>query len=215
METAASIKPHHHAYKIGGFRLNSPNSNTKDLVPNGIDNNNNNSCCCCCCNITADIEMITLQAAAAYTSLKDLMPTSPRSPNAPAIACPATACRKDSLRDIPINLKDPLLQHAAWAYLQPAMTPHDHRAHACSFLQNLKHHCSGVFGCFNDVLLVLLNSWFPANDSIRTRRRRRRGGPDDDDEEKQEEDQENAAAPAGGDASSKKTTATTRLAGVH
>lgn len=152
--------------------------------------------------------MITLQAAAAYTSLKDLMPTSPCTPNTPAwsTTSPATATAgKDSLRDIPIHLKDPLLQHAAWAYLQPAMTPHDHRAHARSFLQILKHRCCGVFGCFNDVFLVLLNTWFPANDRIR--RRRRRGGGPDDEEEKEEEDQGNAAAPAR-DASWKKTTKT-------
>lgn len=215
METAAaSIKPHHHHQhtynNIGGFPLNSPNnSNTEALVPNGIGNNCSICCCCCswcCSNISADIEMITLQTAAAYTSLKDLMPASPRSPNTPAIASPANA-RRESLRDIPINLKDPLLQHAAWAYLQPAMTPHDHRGRACSFLQNLKHHCGGVFGCFNDVLLVLLDGWFPANDRIRTRRRRRGGVGADDDEGKQEVDQKNAAAPAS-DASRKKTTTT-------
>ncbi|PSS21771.1 DNA-directed RNA polymerase subunit alpha like [Actinidia chinensis var. chinensis] len=93
----------------------------------------------------ADIEMVALHSLT-YTSLKDLLP-------APAILSPEHS-RKDSWREIPI--RDPLLQHAAWAYLKPmsaAGEPHDR-----SFAANLKDRCLGLFGCFggffNDVVVT-------------------------------------------------------------
>lgn len=98
----------------------------------------------------SDIEMITLQAA--YTSLKDLLPTSPPSSS---VMSPNTT-NKDSWREIPI--KDPLVQHAAWAYLQPmqAVVPSDDR----NFLEKLKEKCRGLFGCIGDVLLIVTRDWF-------------------------------------------------------
>lgn len=91
----------------------------------------------------SDIEMITIPAA--YTSLKDLLPTSP-----------VSLSPKNSWREIPI--KDPLLQHAAWAYLQPmqAVAPSDDR----NLLEKLKEKCCGLFGCIGDVLLIVTRNWF-------------------------------------------------------
>lgn len=93
----------------------------------------------------SDIEMITIQAA--YTSLKDLLPTSPAS---------SSLSPKDSWREIPI--KDPLVQHAAWAYLQPmqAAAPSDDR----NLLEKLTEKCCGLFGCIGDVLLIMTRNWF-------------------------------------------------------
>ncbi|KAA8546133.1 hypothetical protein F0562_020973 [Nyssa sinensis] len=85
-----------------------------------------------------------------YTSLRDLLPASP-----PPIMSP-TYNRGDSWREIPI--KDPLLKHAAWAYLQPMMTPaeSDDRSYFWKLMDKCCGRCGcGLFGCFggffNDV----------------------------------------------------------------
>ncbi|XAR59863.1 hypothetical protein NMG60_11015856 [Bertholletia excelsa] len=83
----------------------------------------------------SDIEMVALQSLT-YTSLKDLLPASP------------TSNRKDSWREI--QIKDPLLQHAAWAYLQPRS-----KASGTSdrnLAGKLKDRCRGLFGCFGEFL---------------------------------------------------------------
>lgn len=61
----------------------------------------------------SDIEMITIQTVS-YTSLKDLLPVSP----AASIASPT---HNSSWQEIPI--RNPLVKHAAMAYLQPMSTP--------------------------------------------------------------------------------------------
>lgn len=81
--------------------------NSAFLLHNGFDNN----------SITtgfqiSDIEMIKLQPAT-YTSLKDLLPASP-----PSIISPSY---NSSWSEIPI--KNPLVKHAALAYLQPMSSP--------------------------------------------------------------------------------------------
>ena len=87
----------------------------------------------------ADIEMVALHSLT-YTSLKDLLPS-------PAISSPVHS-RKDSWREIPI--RDPLLQHAAWAYLQPMSAVGE--SHDQSFAADLKDRCLGLFGCFGGFL---------------------------------------------------------------
>ncbi|KAK4424031.1 DnaJsubfamily C member 10 [Sesamum alatum] len=81
-----------------------------------------------------------------YTSLKDLLPDSP-----PWTASP-TASWKDSWREIPI--KDPLLQHAAWAYLQPVGAELEEHHHWWS---RLTESCCG---CFYGVVLMVFGCWF-------------------------------------------------------
>lgn len=90
----------------------------------------------------SDIEMVTMESQA-YTSLKDLLPESP-----PSVVSP-TSGRKDSWREIP--MKDPLLQQAAWAYLQPAVVQEADR----SFSEKMKEKCAGLFDCFNDVIFAM------------------------------------------------------------
>uniref|UniRef100_A0A0V0GRT9 Putative ovule protein n=1 Tax=Solanum chacoense TaxID=4108 RepID=A0A0V0GRT9_SOLCH len=89
-----------------------------------------------------DVEMVTMESLT-YTSLKDLLPESP-----PSILSPTNG-RKDSWREIP--MKDPLLQHAAWAYLQPTAVA---EADQC-FSEKMKNKCFGLFDCFTDVILGL------------------------------------------------------------
>uniref|UniRef100_A0A9I9EJR6 Uncharacterized protein n=1 Tax=Cucumis melo TaxID=3656 RepID=A0A9I9EJR6_CUCME len=83
-----------------------------------------------------DIEMTPLQS---YTSLKDLLPDSPSPP--PSATSPA-------FDELPI--KNPLVKHAALAYLQPMLTPPT-TAHP-TFLRNLKKH---GFGCIEWLAAVV------------------------------------------------------------
>ncbi|KAG8368056.1 hypothetical protein BUALT_Bualt15G0005700 [Buddleja alternifolia] len=85
-----------------------------------------------------DIEMVALENKS-YTSLKDLISESP-----PAMASPTNT----SWREIP--LKDPLVQHAAWAYLQPMA---EARVDDGRWWRRLEEKCCGMFSCFNDVVL--------------------------------------------------------------
>ncbi|KAL2459940.1 Uncharacterized protein Adt_43360 [Abeliophyllum distichum] len=94
--------------------------------------------------------MVTKDECLSYTSLKDILPASP-----PSIMSPMMT-RMDSWREI--SIKDPLVQHAAWAYLQPMMTACE-EADRGSFFRRIKNKCCGLFGCFNDIVFVV-NSWF-------------------------------------------------------
>ncbi|KAG8364430.1 hypothetical protein BUALT_Bualt19G0128000 [Buddleja alternifolia] len=93
--------------------------------------------------------MIALKTMS-YTSLKDVLPASP-----PSAVSPMT-CRKDSWREIPI--KDPLLQHAAWAYLQPMAAA---RGEDGRWWRKLQEKICGLFGCLNGVVLLVFDGWFP------------------------------------------------------
>lgn len=110
------------------------------LVPNGINRR--------------DIEMISIHHSNHYTSLKDLMPESPPS----STASPTTCCRGDSWREIPI--KDPLLQHAAWAYLQP-MTAERQSEGDRRWWRRFRHKFCWLLSCFNDVVLMVFEGWLP------------------------------------------------------
>ncbi|KAL6963672.1 hypothetical protein U1Q18_034679 [Sarracenia purpurea var. burkii] len=104
----------------------------------------------------ADIEMVAFRALT-YTSLKDILPASPPMPISPLYD------RKDSWREIPI--KDPLLQHAAWAYLQPMSTAQESDDRSCA--AKLKDSCLGLFGCFggllSDVVATTIKMLFSVN----------------------------------------------------
>ncbi|CAA0807697.1 Unknown protein [Striga hermonthica] len=96
-----------------------------------------------------ELEMFAFMSMS-YTSLKDLLPASS------ARAAPPS--RKE------IAMRDPLLQHAAWAYLQPGARGEDARR----WWRKLAGSCGGVFGCLNGVVLVVCKGLFgePA-DNIR------------------------------------------------
>ncbi|KAK1419352.1 hypothetical protein QVD17_28518 [Tagetes erecta] len=87
----------------------------------------------------SDIEMISIDSFSSYTSLKDVLrATSP--PSSPVESLKKFR-RIDSWREIPI--KDPLLQHAAWAYLQP-MNSEPETGERCGF-RKLKECLCGFF----------------------------------------------------------------------
>ncbi|PIN09450.1 hypothetical protein CDL12_17964 [Handroanthus impetiginosus] len=125
------INPHNLALKSHNFPL-----------PNGISDHNHGA------NHHEGIAMFTFQSIS-YTSLKDLLPASP-----PSTASP-TSSRRDSWREIPI--KDPLLQHAARAYLQPMAAEHVGDERWC---RRIRQKWCRLFGCFNDVVLVVFEGWF-------------------------------------------------------
>lgn len=95
----------------------------------------------------SDIEMITIQTVT-YTSLKDLLPASP-----PTIMSPT---QNSSWHEIPI--KNPLVKHAALAYLQPMSTPPEVGDKGLLRMLREKCLCGGEngLGCFawlGDVVL--------------------------------------------------------------
>lgn len=77
----------------------------------------------------SDIEMIAMDSLTSYTSLKDILRSN--SPPPVAVDSPTKFKRIDSWKEIPI--KDPLLQHAAWAYLQPMTSEPDPNDGRCCF----------------------------------------------------------------------------------
>ncbi|MFS7888435.1 hypothetical protein Hanom_Chr05g00416341 [Helianthus anomalus] len=86
-----------------------------------------------------DIEMISIDSLTSYTSLKDILRSaSPPSPE----DSPTNFKQIDSWREIPI--KDPLLQHAAWAYLQPMSSEPDTDDRCCFW--KIKDCFCGFFG---------------------------------------------------------------------
>ncbi|KAL9173702.1 hypothetical protein ABFS82_02G005600 [Erythranthe guttata] len=92
-----------------------------------------------------EIEMFNVQSTN-YVSLKDLMPA--------ASARPTLLPESYSWKEIPI--KDPLLQHAAWAYLKPVA-----RSEETRWWKKLKENCCRLFGCLDDVVSsVVLEGWF-------------------------------------------------------
>ncbi|KAF5751035.1 hypothetical protein HS088_TW02G00045 [Tripterygium wilfordii] len=116
----------------------------------------------------SDIEMITIQTMT-YTSLKDLLPASP-----PAITSPTAY--NSSWHEIPI--KNPLLKHAAWAYLQPMSTATETEERG--FWGKLKEKCCGECGCvgwLKDVILKVFREVFWE-----------RGGEIEEEEEEEDDD---------------------------
>lgn len=91
----------------------------------------------------SDIEMITIQSIS-YTSLRDLLPIS-SSPAAITSSSPTT--HNSSWHD-EIPIKNPLVKHAALAYLQPMSSPPE--VGEKGFLGRFKESCccSRECGCF-------------------------------------------------------------------
>ena len=85
-----------------------------------------------------NIEMVPIDSLTSYTSLKDILRSSTPSP----VDSPTLQVKRiDSWREIPI--KDPLLQHAAWAYLQPMSSEPDSDDRCC--FGKLKDCLTGIF----------------------------------------------------------------------
>ncbi|KAE8654348.1 Amino acid permease family protein [Hibiscus syriacus] len=90
----------------------------------------------------SDVEMAKVQSGS-YTSLKDLLP---RGSSSPVICSPTTSTTGDNSSWHEIPIKNPLLKHAALAYLQPVGSPPP----ACEkgLLGRLKEMCCRECGCF-------------------------------------------------------------------
>lgn len=107
------------------------------LVPNGFNSSE---------YPIADIEMISMEAIT-YTSLRDLLPASSLSAMSPT--------HNSSWYD-EIPIKNPLVKHAALAYLQPMSTPAE--TGNKGFFGRLREKCScghrwfGCFGWLGDVV---------------------------------------------------------------
>lgn len=144
-----------------------------------------------------DIEMITIPSVT-YTSLKDLLPSSSSSSSSPPSAItPAMMKMINSSWYDEIPLKDPLLKHAALAYLQPMSTPREVRRKG--IFGRLKDRCTccgcddggcggGFLGCFswiNDVVFAGVKDVFFCE-----RRRRRSVVAVEEEEEEEEYDEE-------------------------
>ncbi|KAM4089463.1 hypothetical protein ACB094_07G153700 [Castanea mollissima] len=111
----------------------------------------------------SDIEMITIPSVT-YTSLKDLLPSSSTT-SPPSAITPAMMMMINSSWYDEIPIKNPLVKHAALAYLQPMSTPREVRRKG--IFGRLKDKCTcccdddgcggGFFGCFswiNDVVFA-------------------------------------------------------------
>ncbi|KAL3722743.1 hypothetical protein ACJRO7_035020 [Eucalyptus globulus] len=96
----------------------------------------------------SDIEMIAFQSVA-YTSLRDLLPASPPHPSV------ASPTNNSSWYEIPI--KNPLVKHAALAYLQPMSSPPE--VGDKGLLGRLKDSC-GCFCWLGDFLSRVLQEVF-------------------------------------------------------
>ncbi|KAE8726648.1 putative Receptor expression-enhancing protein [Hibiscus syriacus] len=71
-----------------------------------------------------DLELISLKASSAsYTSLKDILPSPAVSINSPIAAGSAAKSGYE------ISIRNRLVKHAAWAYLQPMSTSPDSSGH--------------------------------------------------------------------------------------
>lgn len=111
----------------------------------------------------SDIEMIPIQNSS-YTSLKDILPASPTSTRSPV------KIQRDSWKEIPI--KDPLLKHAAWAYLQPMAMAMLEDDDGRFFVKKMIDKCRGLIGCVCGVVLWLSRAYFPSNSRAKVQDKR-------------------------------------------
>ncbi|KAK9987661.1 hypothetical protein SO802_027900 [Lithocarpus litseifolius] len=120
----------------------------------------------------SDIEMITIPSVT-YTSLKDLLPSTSSASSPPSAISPAMMMMINSSWYDEIPIKNPLVKHAALAYLQPMSTPREVRRKG--IFGRLKDKCTcccgccgaadgdGFFGCFswiNDVVFARVKDVF-------------------------------------------------------
>ncbi|GKV23988.1 hypothetical protein SLEP1_g33650 [Rubroshorea leprosula] len=102
----------------------------------------------------SDIEMITIQSVS-YTSLKDMLP----------LSLTTSPTYNSSWYEIPIS--NPLVKHAAMAYLQPMSTPRE--VGGKGVFGMLKEWFCGECGCLafiNDVVWVALKEAFRRGDGL-------------------------------------------------
>ncbi|GMN38224.1 hypothetical protein TIFTF001_007456 [Ficus carica] len=94
-----------------------------------------------------DLEMTAVQSSSVeYTSLKDILPSASASASPAAVAMSPTP--SSSWHEIPI--RNPLVKHAAMAYLQPMSTPTTSFGDKGGLLGKLKAMCfchGGEYGC--------------------------------------------------------------------
>ena len=120
----------------------------------------------------SDIEMITIPSVT-YTSLKDLLPPSSSSSSPPSNISPAMMMMINSSWYDEIPIKNPLVKHAALAYLQPMSAPREVRRKGIFGRLKDKCTCCGgggadgcggeFFGCFswiNDVVFARVKDMF-------------------------------------------------------
>ncbi|GLT30772.1 hypothetical protein SLA2020_237340 [Shorea laevis] len=119
---------------------------------------------------TSDIEMITIQSVS-YVSLKDLLPPSP----AAGITSPT---HNSSWYECEIPIKNPLVKHAAMAYLQPMSSPPE--VDGKGLFGRLKDWCCGECGCFAFITDVV---WRGLREAFRERRDEIDDDDDDDEDE--------------------------------
>lgn len=77
----------------------------------------------------SNLELVSLKSSpvtASYTSLKDLLASSPAS----SILSP-TSATSSSASEISIPIRNRLVKQAAWAYLQPAVSPYPSSSPRC------------------------------------------------------------------------------------
>lgn len=95
----------------------------------------------------------TASGSANYTSLKDILPQTPIQLSG------ISPTHNSSWHEIPI--RNPLVKHAAWAYLQPMSTLPDSDDNRCCFFTKLNSLRCGEIGCFeyfrNSILRLFLN----------------------------------------------------------
>jgi hypothetical protein len=121
------------------------------LVPNGFNSSE---------YPIADIEMISMEAIT-YTSLRDLLPAS-----SPSLMSPT---HNSSWYD-EIPIKNPLVKHAALAYLQPMSTPAE--TGNKGFFGRLRQKCScghrwfGCFGWLGDVVSRIKEAFWDRRGSV-------------------------------------------------
>ncbi|PRQ25025.1 hypothetical protein RchiOBHm_Chr6g0278991 [Rosa chinensis] len=121
----------------------------------------------------SDIEMIAIQTVT-YTSLKDLLPAYP-----PTIGSPT---HNSSWHEIPI--KNPLVKHAALAYLQPMSTRPEVGGKGIIRTVRDKCGCTDGIGCLDWLRDVVWNSVREAFGEDG----RREGNWDEDDDDDDDED---------------------------
>ncbi|KAJ8432057.1 hypothetical protein Cgig2_016336 [Carnegiea gigantea] len=74
----------------------------------------------------SNLELVSLKSSAAtasYTSLKDLLASSPTSSILSPTSATSSSSAASSVSEISIPIRNRLVKQAAWAYLQPAVSP--------------------------------------------------------------------------------------------
>ncbi|KAF5750568.1 putative COPII coat assembly protein SEC16 [Tripterygium wilfordii] len=71
--------------------------------------------------VPLDLELVSLNSSLSYTSLKDILPSASTAINSPTATAAASSLYE-------ISIRNRLVKHAAWAYLQPMSSSPDSSA---------------------------------------------------------------------------------------